>query len=317
MKAYNILVSILVPIYNTEQYIERCARSLFEQSYKNIEFIFINDKTPDKSIEILVKLIEKDYQYLNSRIKIISHNKNKGLAAARNTAIQFANGDFIIHVDSDDFIDKNCIENLVMESIKSHADFVISDYWEELNYKKIYRTRKFKNKEQYLKALIAFQTPPSIWGNLIKKELYTKNKINTIEKINYAEDYTVISKLIYNSYSISKVNKPLYHYIGTNPNSYMNQPISESQIQQTIIAFNSVAKFFFNKKIYKKAITFGYIHIRNLYYSKYKIILHVPDESLYIQSILKLDSFIKKSDISFLQKGINRIYKLINIYLPY
>lgn len=317
MKNHNILVSILVPVYNTERYIEKCARSLFDQSYTNIEFIFINDSSPDKSINILTHLIEKEYTHLRSNIKIISHQKNKGLAAARNTAIEAANGDYIIHVDSDDYLEKNCIEKLVQEAKRSNADFIICDYWEILPDKSVYRYRNFKYKNQYLKSLIAFQTPPCIWGNLIRRELYIQNNIKTIEQINYAEDYTVISKLIYNASFISKVNQALYYYLGTNPNSYMNQPISQNQIKQTLIAFETVSNFFSHKKNYKIAITLGFIHIRNLYFSKYKTILHEKNEGNYIHSILRFDSFIKKCNIPILNKITNRIYKLINSYLSY
>ena len=105
------LISILVPVYNVNLYIERCARSLFEQTYKNIEFIFVNDCTPDNSIDIL-KTIITSYPEVYDKVKIINHINNKGLSYARNTALQNATGEYIIHIDSDDFIDRNCIKEL-------------------------------------------------------------------------------------------------------------------------------------------------------------------------------------------------------------
>lgn len=99
----SILVSILVPIYGTEKYIERCTRSLFEQSYSNIEFVFVNDYTPDRSVEILKSILEK-YPQQKSNTKIISHDKNRGVAAARNTLLDNATGDYVMWVDSDDYI---------------------------------------------------------------------------------------------------------------------------------------------------------------------------------------------------------------------
>ena len=98
-------VSILVPIYGVERFIERCARSLFEQTYPNIEYVFVNDCTADRSVEILKELVE-DYPGRKDAVKIISHEKNRGLAAARNTALENATGVFICHVDSDDWVPK-------------------------------------------------------------------------------------------------------------------------------------------------------------------------------------------------------------------
>ena len=89
------LVSILVPVYGVEKYIERCARSLFEQTYENLEYIFVDDCTPDKSIEILKRVIE-DYPNRKNQVRIIHHEHNRGLAAARNTALDAATSEFYL-----------------------------------------------------------------------------------------------------------------------------------------------------------------------------------------------------------------------------
>ena len=105
-------VSILVPIYNVELYIKRCIISLFEQTYNDIEFIFVNDCTKDKSIEILNSTLQQ-YPQRWEQVKIISHKTNKGLAAARTTALQNATGDYVMHVDSDDFLNLDAVEKCV------------------------------------------------------------------------------------------------------------------------------------------------------------------------------------------------------------
>ena len=93
----NPLVSVIVPIYGVEPYIEKCARSLFEQSLENMEFIFVNDCTPDKSVEILRQVIE-DYPRRYLQIQIIEHEENRGLAMARNSGLLIAKGEYIIPV---------------------------------------------------------------------------------------------------------------------------------------------------------------------------------------------------------------------------
>lgn len=95
-------ISLLIPVYGVEKYIERCARSLFGQTYQNIEYIFVDDCTKDSSIAVLKKVLD-DYPFRKEQVTIIHHNFNKGLSAARNTAFNHATGDYIIHVDSDDY----------------------------------------------------------------------------------------------------------------------------------------------------------------------------------------------------------------------
>ncbi|MDR0829587.1 MAG: glycosyltransferase, partial [Prevotellaceae bacterium] len=110
-------VSILVPIYKVSAYIERCAHSLFQQTFENIEYIFVNDCTPDDSIEKLQKIIE---QYPNRKpfVKIIHHKKNRGLAETRNTALYNSTGKYIQHIDSDDYIELNMIEEMYKKAIE-------------------------------------------------------------------------------------------------------------------------------------------------------------------------------------------------------
>lgn len=107
----NPLVSIGVPIYNVESYIERCARSLFEQTYTNIEYVFIDDNSPDHSIEILKTTLE-DYPD-RIQVKIIRESVNIGLSAVRNKAVSMMSGEFVIWVDSDDFVELDMTEKLI------------------------------------------------------------------------------------------------------------------------------------------------------------------------------------------------------------
>ena len=106
------LVSILVPVYNVEHYVERCARSILEQTYPNLEFVFVDDACSDSSITILNQVVS-DYPSHTARVSIIHHPQNRGLAAARNTAIAACHGDFVIHVDSDDWLEPEAAELLI------------------------------------------------------------------------------------------------------------------------------------------------------------------------------------------------------------
>ena len=127
------MVSIIVPIFGVEKYIERCARSILCQSYRNIEVIFVNDCTHDRSIEIL-KGVLKEFKEIPT--KILEHNKNRGLAAARNTGVYYANGDYILHVDSDDWIEPTMVEELVIKAIQDNSDITICGYISIFNNKR-------------------------------------------------------------------------------------------------------------------------------------------------------------------------------------
>ena len=118
-------VSVCIPVYGVEKYIERCARSLFEQTMTDgIEFIFVNDCTTDKSIEILERILA-EYPGRQAQTKIIHHATNKGLVAARNTGLAHATGDYIIHCDSDDWVDLNFYESLYKKAVETGADVVV------------------------------------------------------------------------------------------------------------------------------------------------------------------------------------------------
>ncbi|MEG0697951.1 MAG: glycosyltransferase [Algoriella sp.] len=123
----NPKVSILVPIYKVENFIECCATSLFEQNFEHIEYIFVNDKSPDRSIELLKGVIEK-YPHRKANVKIIDHQENKGLAGARNTGVENATGEYILHVDSDDYLDLNAIDLLYTKAVETNSDIVTCNY---------------------------------------------------------------------------------------------------------------------------------------------------------------------------------------------
>ena len=122
-------VSILIPVYGVEQYIAECARSLFSQTYRDLEFNFVDDCSPDNSISVLKKVLE-DYPDRANQVHIIRHESNKGLGATRHTAFTHATGDAILHVDSDDVVPKNAVSLLVDEMQKARYDIVSGAYAE-------------------------------------------------------------------------------------------------------------------------------------------------------------------------------------------
>lgn len=226
MTDYNPLVSILVPIYGVEKYIKRCAITLFEQSYHNIEYIFVNDCTPDNSISLLQEVIA-EYPNRINQIRIVNHVKNKGLAAARNTAVDTANGDFLLHVDSDDYISLELVERLVSEQLQSNADIVdCSAIFHKRISERVYKSPNYKTTKEWVYNLILKKCAPVIWGRLIRSSLYKDNDIKCMEGVNMGEDWQVTPRLYYYSKSCSSIDYIGVHYFIEHDGSSYTQKFS-------------------------------------------------------------------------------------------
>lgn len=214
-------VSIIVPIYGVEKYIERCVRSLLEQTYENIEYIFVNDETIDNSIQKLNEVV-KLYPHRCKHIKILSHKENKGLPAARNTGLSVATGDYIFHCDSDDWIEKDMIQSLCNKVTQESADIVWCDWF--LSFEKNERYMKqpiYFTPLDAVKGILSGKMKYNVWNKLIKRSLYVDNYIQFPTGHGMGEDMTII-KLFACANKIAYVPKALYHYIKLNGEAFTN-----------------------------------------------------------------------------------------------
>ena len=184
----DLLVSVLVPVYGVEQYIERCARSLFGQTYSNVEYVFVNDCTPDKSVEVLQRVLE-DYPNRKVSVKIVNHEKNRGLAAARNTALNNATGEFVCHVDSDDWLELDAIEKLVEKQLETGADMVSGNMLvHTIRGVEEYYEPNYKNKEERLLRQLPASMDHNLSRRIIRRSLFEDNHIRAMEGCNMAGD---------------------------------------------------------------------------------------------------------------------------------
>ena len=113
-----MLVSIIIPVYNVEKYVSECVNSVLSQDYKNIEIVIINDGSTDNSLEICKRIADSD-----SRVKVYT-KKNGGLSDARNVGIKLSKGEYLLFLDSDDYISRNCVSIMLNAALKSNADIV-------------------------------------------------------------------------------------------------------------------------------------------------------------------------------------------------
>ena len=239
------LVSVLVPVYGVEKYIERCARSIFEQTYQNLEIIFVNDCTPDNSINILTKVL-KDYPKRKDQTRIINHEKNKGLATARKTALLASSGYYIQNLDSDDYVDFDMIHKMVVLAELEKADITICDFYSEYKQNKKYcHVNPSLEPLKCLTQILKGHVHSSVCNKLIKHSLYTENTIMPIDDINMLEDMSVMYRLMFYAKKISYLQIPLYHYIQYNSNSYT--AVLSYKSKQNILDLIQLMELFFKK----------------------------------------------------------------------
>lgn len=204
------LISVIVPIYNVEKYLEKCIESIINQSYKNLEIILINDGSPDSSKEICEK-----YRQIDSRIVLIN-KKNGGLSSARNAGLKNATGEIIVCVDSDDWINKDMIRVMYQNLEKYNADlsvcnFEIKDASGKSDIKKFTEQIEILNKEQAMQYAIL---PEKFYGFAWNK-MYRKSILKDMlydESIRKGEDSPFTCQYISRCEKIVYQDIPLYYY---------------------------------------------------------------------------------------------------------
>lgn len=214
--------SIIIPVYNVEQYIEKCLLSVLKQDYCDYEIIVVDDETPDNSME-LVSRISKEFP---NKIKII-HQKNKGLGGARNTGVLAASGDYIIFLDSDDYIDSNMLQGL-SDSIGLEApDMVIFNFLfvntkgKTLSKQRVCEENRICSTEEDKAALLL--SPPAAWNKVYKRSFYLESGAMFPEKVLYEDSIT--RYLIVKAKSILCCNNYWYNYVQRS-NSIMHGEVS-------------------------------------------------------------------------------------------
>lgn len=166
-------VSVIIPVYGVEKYIERCVRSLFEQTLDDIEYLFIDDCTPDKSIDILRQVLE-EYPLRKKQVIIHRMERNSGQAKVREWGMRNATGEYVIHCDSDDWVDKDMYEDMYNKAIEAVADVVVCDYeiTDGVNYSTTVNACHASNPEQLFYNFLFQRDPWSLCNKLFKKTAY-------------------------------------------------------------------------------------------------------------------------------------------------
>ena len=297
-------LSVIVPVYNVEKYIDKCLNSLVNQTLKDIEIIVVNDGTKDKSEDIIKKYMSK---YSNI---VYLKKENGGQGSARNYGLEHAKGDYIGYVDSDDYVELDMYEKMYSKAIEDNSDMVICGSY---NIKDDIKTLDIDRK-LFDSNINAFFGRMAVWNKIYKKDLLTKNNMTFRSKYWYEDlDFTV--KVLSKASKISYVDEPLYNYILRDGSTMNNSNIDRNL--EIILAFDNILSSV-DKKYYD---VIEYLAVDHLYISTIvRIINSYSNNKMKLENINKLLEYMNKNFPNYknnkyiytLPRNRKIIYNLLN-----
>ena len=319
----NNLVSIIIPIYNSEKYLNECMEAIESQTYRYIEILCVDNGSVDKSLDIL-----REHEIRDKRIKILKTNE-KGVSRARNLGINNADGEYIMFVDSDDLIDKKAVEKMIGVAIRQNSDIVLCtnslintkgkerklsfelEYSSEDNLVKNEQEHTF---EYMYKKGLGIQ----IWNRIIKRDILISNNIRFDENMSYDEDMFFSWKTVIYSNIINIISEDLYKYRLTKSSAIMKY--HNNLKEKYDIAFNEI-----KSELHKKGVNECYINeiISKIYNDKVQVLItmEVRSRKGFKQKIKSIESIMKSIDYNStnIVEYNNRYMKINkkNIYLLY
>lgn len=218
-------ISLIVPVYGVERYISKFAESALSQYCNGVQYIFVNDGTKDRSIEILETLIDEQFPDIRPHITIVN-KENQGLPQARKTGLDYATGDYVLFADSDDWLEPGAFECILNRIDETDADIVYFDLVKEYGGGKVSYKRE-KNytadeKMDFIVNIFNYKSHGYTVTKCFKRSLYTENNI-FIPKYGMHEDIYLMSQIIFYATSLTRIPKALYHYRKDNPSSLCAQ----------------------------------------------------------------------------------------------
>lgn len=303
-------VTVIVPIYNVAQYIERCVRSLFEQTLCNIEFLFINDCTPDNSVEIVERLIAEYRSSLTEKssvARILSMMANSGLAAVRRRGIIEAKGEYIIHCDGDDWVDVDLYLRMYEDAKLKDADIVMCGSIHEYeNHRIVHDVEIVPNTcKEVVRNWYRNTIGMHCWNKMVRRALYVQHDVYPWEGLNMWEDNGLMARLFYYGGTLSSIKDSYYHYNRAN-GSAMTNGYGQKQVQQMIGIAQHLTDFFVSKDdaadFKQTVMAFQFLAKINLITDsfqrirEYNQLFHGSEQ---IASVLDINAFSKKGKIRY------------------
>lgn len=237
------MVSIIVPIYNIEGYIRECIDSILAQTYPDFELILVDDGSPDDCGRICDEYAERD------RRIIVIHKKNGGLTSARNAGLSKASGEWIMHVDGDDWVEPDMLESLIEAARVTGADLVFGDFMKYGPYAGYYKLPTWNSdKKESMSNYIAYMMT-TIWGSIAKRSIYSDNGLKSPEEISFCEDFHLVVRLCHYAKKIVNVHRAFYHYRYRPTSIVANMSRKTEENEQW--AYKDTIRFFKDEGVYE------------------------------------------------------------------
>lgn len=212
-------VSVIIPLYGVEAFVERCAASLMQQTLQEVQYIFVDDAAKDRSVEVLEKTLNK-FPHRRADVKVVHHEQNLGLPAARNTGLREAKGEYIFHCDGDDFVEAEMLEQLYAFAKARDLDAVWCDWY--LSYaqsERLMNQPAFASAEEAVRAMLSGGMKYNVWNKLIRRSVYERSGVVFPSGYGMGEDMTII-RLFAHCRRVDYLPKAFYHYVKTNASSF-------------------------------------------------------------------------------------------------
>lgn len=268
MEQNNIQISVIIPVYNTEKYIQKCIDSLYQQNL-NIEIIFINDGSTDNSKEIINNYLKKD-----DRIKVLSQN-NQGPAVARNLGLEVARGNYIVFLDSDDWIENNCLEMLYNLAIEFDADMIMGNtlfYYNETRIERHYEIPQeitnilYTGKDCFIELMKSFSYVP-MQSNYIYKRSFLVDSNMVFENVSHEDELWTLSSMCLAKKILIK-DLPFYYYRQRSGSIVNGGLVKDKRMNSLFYITDRLVSFStkFDSEEDRECYSWIYVKIHQMYY---------------------------------------------------
>lgn len=250
-------VSVIVTIYNREKYIEKCVRSLMEQTLDDVEFVCVDDASTDASLSILNSVLE-DYPDKKTLVNLICLEKNAGRAVARQTGIDHVKGEYVIHVDSDDWVDYDMLELLYLKAKETDADIVGCNVTHEYGTRQsIFKQSYSGNVEEDIRRLLNGKLFPSLCTSLTRTSIIRDNGITFPQGVDTGEDLLFNLQLYLHAHKVIGIENASYHYRHTEDSgSFQHTENSIKSVIEVACRIETLMRETGNYEKYEKDILF-------------------------------------------------------------
>lgn len=297
------LISVIVPIYKVEKYLDRCIESVVNQTYKNLEIVLVDDGSPDNCPQICDEWAKRDL-----RIKVI-HQKNEGVSAARNSGLATLRGDYVMFVDADDWLNLDAVQILYERIIRDNSDIAVGQHvfsFEDGSEKILYSDWMYDtvfDKTSVLKNLGSKNSIPYfVWGKLYKYEV-----LKNLRFANFlcAEDLYFLFSALGNCKYVSVDNRVIYHYLQNNTSVMHNR--NDDVIYDDVTVLMLISKEFLKDKMWEQAT---YFYTMGVFRSE------ESNDKKKIKRIIK-ENFSFMQRLKLLEKRPQIYWRYISIYIPF